>query len=390
MNQPRRICVVTGTRAEYGLLKGLLRKLQADPAIELQLVVTAAHLQDAFGRTVGEIEADGMPIAARVELPLDGGAPVGAAKALGQGVGGMAEALHGLAPDLVVVLGDRIELLAVASCCLILGIPLAHIHGGEITEGAIDDAVRHAVTKMAQLHFPAAEAYRDRILQMGEMPERVIVSGAPGLDNIAAADFLPPEQLARDFRLALDQPVLAVTCHPETASSAPDAPARAMLDALDAYPQATIVFTAANADPGGEAINQMIDVWVAGRPNAAVFASLGMQRYLSLLKIAAAVIGNSSSGLIEAPALGVPTVNIGDRQKGRLRARSVIDCASDADAVGRAIARALSPGFRAEAQNAEPPYGRPGAAAIIHRALADCDPSQLLQKRFVDRPGAPA
>ena len=206
MTRSRRIAVVTGSRAEYGLLRGLLRRLRDDPAVELILIVTAAHLRPEFGLTVSEIEADSIPIAARVPLPLDGGTPLAAARALGQGVGAMADAIHRLLPDVVVVLGDRIELLAVASSCLLLGVPLAHIHGGEITEGAIDDAIRHAVTKMAHLHFPAAEAYRNRIVQMGEMPERVFVTGAPGLDNIAEQPRLTREQLENDLGLALYDP----------------------------------------------------------------------------------------------------------------------------------------------------------------------------------------
>lgn len=386
MTRTRRICVVTGTRAEYGLLQGLLHKLRADPTIELQVIVTAAHLQSAFGMTVTEIEEDGMPIAARVPLPLDGGTPLNAAKALGQGLDHMADALHILLPDVVVVLGDRIELLAVAASCLILGIPLAHIHGGEITEGAIDDAVRHAITKMAHLHFAAAESYRDRILQMGEMPERVFVTGAPGLDNIDNLDFIARDALERDLGIALKEPLLIATCHPETASVSSEAPAVAMLEALAAFPEATIVFTKANADPGGDVINGKIERWVAGRPGAHLFASLGMRRYLSLLRIASAVVGNSSSGIIEAPTLSIPTVNIGDRQKGRLRAISVIDCPADPRAIQSAIDRALSPAFLAEAKNAKSPYGRGGAADAIHRVLASCDPAHLLQKTFVDIP----
>ena len=390
MTRPRRICVVTGSRAEYGLLRGLLQRLRDNPAIEMSLIVTAAHLQPEFGLTVGEIEADKMPIAARVQLPLDGGTPLAAAKALGQGTGVMAEAIHRLSPDVVVVLGDRIELIAAASSCLLLGVPLAHIHGGEITEGAIDDAIRHAITKMAHLHFAAADAYRDRILQMGEMRERVFVTGAPGLDNITEQPTTTREQLERDLGLALKEPVLAVTCHSETASETPIAAAEAMLEALSAFPQAAIVLTKANADPGGTAINQMIEKWAEGRPNAAVVASLGIQRFHSLLHIASAIVGNSSSGVIEAPALGLTTVNIGDRQKGRLRSASIIDCEANPQAIKDAIIRALSPAFRAQAKTATPPYGRGGAADAIHRILTTCDLAGLLKKAFVDLPMAKA
>jgi len=387
MTQPsRRICVVTGSRAEYGLLRGLLLRLRTDLAVTPLLIVTAAHLQPEFGLTVSEIEADGMPIAARVPLPLDGGTPLSAAQALGQGLGAMAEALRQLTPDIVVVLGDRIELLAVASSCLLLGIPLAHIHGGEVTEGAIDDAIRHAVTKMAHLHFTAADTYRDRVLQMGEMNDRVFVTGAPGLDHITEPPAMSRDELAHDLGLALSGPVLAVTCHPETASGAPLAAATAMLAALDSVPQAAIVLTKANADPGGAAINQMIAQWADGRPNVLFVPSLGMKRYQSLLHIASAMVGNSSSGVIEAPALGLPAVNIGDRQKGRLRSASIIDCEATPQAVKNALARALSPAFQAEAKNAKAACGRGGAAEAIHRVLATCDLAGLLKKTFVDRP----
>jgi UDP-N-acetylglucosamine 2-epimerase (non-hydrolysing)/GDP/UDP-N,N'-diacetylbacillosamine 2-epimerase (hydrolysing) len=383
---PRHICVVTGSRAEYGLLRGLLIRLQDDPSIRLSLVVTAAHLQAASGMTVREIEADGLPIAARVSLPLDGGSQLDAAMALGQGTQEMAQALHRLKPDIVVVLGDRIELLAVASCCTILGIPLAHIHGGEITEGAIDDAIRHAITKMAHIHFPAADVYRNRILQMGEMPERIVTAGAPGLDNIAEFTPLSLSELERDLGLTLRDPIIVATCHPETASTFPEASAAAMLEALDAFPQATIIITRANADPGSANINRMIEDWATARTNALVVTSLGVHRYLSLLRIAAAVVGNSSSGIIEAPAIGVPTVNIGDRQKGRLRSASILDCPANASSVKDAISYALSPSFQDKARKAVPPYGRGGAAATIHRELANCALAGLLKKSFVDQP----
>lgn len=388
MTQRRRICVVTGSRAEYGLLRGLLSRLRVDSSLELSLIVTAAHLRPEFGFTVGEIEADGMPIAARVPLPLDGGKALTTAQALGQGLGAMAEAIHRLRPDVVVVLGDRIELLAVASSCLLLGIPLAHIHGGEITEGAIDDAIRHAVTKMAHLHFTSASAYRDRVLQMGEMADRVFVTGAPGLDDIAEGPAVTREQLEHDLGLALKEPVLAVTCHPETMSRAPLAATEATLEALDSFPKATVILTNANADPGGASINQMIERWVQGRQNAHFIRSLGIRRYHALLHYASAVVGNSSSGVIEATALGLPTVNVGDRQKGRLRSASIIDCAATTTAVTEAIGRALSPAFRAAAKTSTAPYGCGGAADAIHRVLANCDLAGLLQKTFVDIPVA--
>ncbi|MBC7905486.1 MAG: UDP-N-acetylglucosamine 2-epimerase (hydrolyzing) [Rhodospirillaceae bacterium] len=383
---PRRIAVVTGTRAEYGLLKGLIRRLHTDQTIDLALVVTAAHLDPAFGETWREIEADGLPITAKVPMVLDGGSRLAAARGLGAGTAAMAEALENLRPDLVVVLGDRMELLAVASACVILGLPLAHIHGGEITEGAMDDAIRHALTKMSHLHFAAAEPYRRRILQMGEAPERVVMAGALGIDNVMNTDFLDRAALEADLGFALDRPVLLVTYHPETMDDRPPAEAfSALLTALERFPETRVVITKANADPGGQIINDMIDAWTAQRPDhARAFTSLGVRRYLSLMRHSAAVVGNSSSGIIETPAFGIPTVNIGGRQQGRLRADSIIDCGPGTEAITTAIAQALSEPFRHRAAATMPPYGRGGAAEAIHRVLASVEIAGLRHKHFVD------
>lgn len=381
----RRICVVTGSRAEYGLLSGLLRRLQADPQIDLQILATAMHLNPDFGLTYREIEADGFT-ATKVPLPVDGGDALQTAHALGEGTSAIADALYRMKPQLVVVLGDRIELLAVASACLILRIPLAHIHGGEITEGAIDDSIRHAVTKMAHLHFPAAEAYRRRIVQMGEPESHVFHTGALGIDNI---DEIPPiaeDDLRSDLEFNWQPPLIVATYHPETATTAaPEGGCIALLNALDTFPEASIVLTKANADPGGRIINEMIDSWVAPRSERArVFASLGMRRYLSLLRYADVMVGNSSSGIIEAPAVGLPTVNIGDRQKGRLRAASIIDCPTEVQAISDAIRLALSADFHLRARKQTPPYGRGGAAEKIHTVLRSWPLSDLNRKNFAD------
>ncbi|WP_341894449.1 UDP-N-acetylglucosamine 2-epimerase [Ferrovibrio terrae] len=387
MSERRRICVITGTRAEYGLLSGLLQRMQADSAIELQILATAAHLNSDLGLTYREIEADGFRIT-KVPMPIDGGETLATAQAVGSGLAALAETLHALHPDIVVVLGDRIELLAAASACLVLGIPLAHIHGGELTEGVIDDAIRHAITKMAHLHFPATEVYRNRILQMGEAPDRVFAVGALGIDNINQVDLIPPETLGKDLDFRLQSPMLIVTYHPETLDAeSPLTGCQALLSALDTMPEARIVFTKANADPGGQAINRLIANWTernVGR--AKVFASLGMRRYLSLLHTADAVVGNSSSGIIEAPAMGIPTVNIGERQAGRLRAASILDCPADSDAIAASIHVALSASFREKARQCEPPYGRGGAAERIHQILMTQPLAGLLRKSFVDLP----
>jgi UDP-hydrolysing UDP-N-acetyl-D-glucosamine 2-epimerase len=387
MSERRRICVITGTRAEYGLLSGLLRRMQADDAIELQVLATAAHFSADLGLTYREIEADGFEIM-KVPMAIDGGDALATTQAVGTGMAALAGALDALAPDIVVVLGDRIELLAAASACLILGIPLAHIHGGELTEGVIDDAIRHAVTKMAHLHFAATTVYRDRILQMGEAPARVFAVGALGVDNIAETNLLDRAALETDLGFALQAPLLVATYHPETlAAESPLAGCKALLAALDTMPESRIVFTKANADSGGQAINHLVEDWAARNTGRArVFASLGMKRYLSLLQVADVVVGNSSSGIIEAPALGVPTVNVGDRQAGRLRAASILDCPAEANAIAAAISKATSTSFRDQAARSEPPYGRGGAAARIHEILRSQPLDGLLRKKFIDLP----
>lgn len=382
----RRICVVTGSRAEYGLLSGLLRRLKDDPTIDLHVLATGMHLNPDFGLTYREIENDGF-VVIKVPLPLDGRDNLQAARALGQGTSAISEMLAQLGPDIVVVLGDRIELLAVSAACLVLRIPMAHIHGGEITEGAIDDAIRHAVTKMAHLHFPAAETYRRRILQMGEPADHVITTGALGIDNIADIPPIAQDALQREIGFIWQFPLMVVTYHPETSSDLdPEAGCSTLLAALDAIPDAYIAFTMANADPGGRIINEAIAAWIRGREERAkLFPSLGARRYLSLLRHADAVVGNSSSGIIEAPALGVPTVNIGDRQKGRLRASSIIDCPTEADAIAEAIRLALSVDLLRPAATDTPPYGHGGAASRIHAALRDWPLAELRQKHFIDR-----
>ncbi|MBS4048011.1 MAG: UDP-N-acetylglucosamine 2-epimerase (hydrolyzing) [Alphaproteobacteria bacterium] len=385
MTQSRRICVVTGSRAEYGLLSGLLRRLKADPAIELQVLATAMHLNPDFGLTYREIENDGF-IPIKVALPVDGGDHLQTAQALGEGTSAIAEALNRLKPQLVVVLGDRVELLAVSSACLLLRIPIAHIHGGEITEGAVDDAIRHAVTKMAHLHFPAAESYRRRIVQMGEPEDHVFATGALGIDNINDMQPIEQHRLKDELDFAWQHPLILATYHPETATAvSSEAGCAALLTALDAFPEAFIALTKANADPGGRTINLMIEDWVSRNgKRAKLFASLGAHRYLSLLRHADVMVGNSSSGIIEAPALGVPAVNIGDRQTGRLKATSIIDCATDGDAIADAIRLAMSTDFRNRAKEAIPPYGKGGAAEKIHAVLKSWSLEELSRKRFVD------
>ena len=386
----RRVCVVTGSRADYGLLRWLMQDVADDPGLVLQVVATGSHLSPAFGLTRREIEADGFVLNAAVDLAQEGDSRLAVAQATGRAVVGIAEALERLAPDLVVLLGDRFEIFAAAQAAYLLQVPIAHLHGGELTEGALDDALRHAITKLAALHFVAADAFRDRVLQLGEPPERVHVVGALGLDAIERLDL--PEQAALEAELgfALGAPTLLVTYHPETlAARDPGADAEALLAALDRFPEARVVLTRPNADPGHQAIAERLEAWAAARPERArLYDSLGQRRYLATLRAAAVAVGNSSSALIEAPALGTPTVNIGGRQDGRPRAASVIDCAPSAEAIQDAIAQALDPAFRAAASAADSPYGGPGAAARVKAVLASVALEPLRTKRFHDLPAA--
>lgn len=382
----RKLCVVTGTRAEYGLLYWLLREIEADEALDLQLAVTGMHLSPEFGMTVEAIEADGFAVDARVEMLLSSDTPVGIAKSIGLGVIGFADAFARLRPDLVVVLGDRFEILAAAQAALVAKIPIAHIHGGEATKGLIDDPIRHAVTKMAHFHFVAAEPFRRRVIQLGEHPDRVHLVGAPGLDHLRRSALLDREALEASLGFELRTPTLLATYHPVTLDTGdPSQPMRELLAALDERPDALVIFTKANADTDGRVINEMIDAYAAEHPERVkAFTSLGQQRYLSALHQVDAVVGNSSSGIIEAPAAGVPTVNIGDRQGGRLRAASVVDCAADRDAIGVALRKALDPTFRGEVRHMNSPFGDGDASRQIKEHLKEASLEDLLKKGFYD------
>jgi UDP-hydrolysing UDP-N-acetyl-D-glucosamine 2-epimerase len=380
----RKICVFTGTRAEYGLLYWLLKEMQADSRIDLKVLVSGSHLEPEFGETWREIAADGFTIDAKVDMHLDSDAPVAVAKSMALGLAGCAEALDRLKPDLLVVLGDRYEALAAAEAALLLRIPVAHIHGGEATEGAIDEQIRHAITKLAHLHFAAAEPYRERVLQMGEASERVFAVGAPGLDHVSKTKLLSRIELERELSFKFGERNLLVTYHPATLDPASPAETfQRLLDALDRLPEIHLILTKSNADVGGRAINAAIDDYTKRRQGRVLaVSSLGQQRYLSVMAQVDAVVGNSSSGIVEAPAMGKPTVNIGARQQGRARAPSVIDCADDTDAIVAAIACALSPIVQATAARRESPYGTGGASKRIKDVLASVELDRLLAKRF--------
>ena len=382
----RKICVVTGSRADYGLLYWLLREIADDADLDLRIVATGMHLAPQFGLTWRIIEDDGFALDAKVDMLLAGDTPVAVAKSLGVGTMGMAEALARLAPDIVVVLGDRFEILAAAQAAMILGIPLAHLHGGEASEGVVDEAIRHSITKMAHLHFVAAEPYRRRVVQLGEQPHRVFDVGAPGLDNIQRLELLDRQSLEEALGFALGGDFLLVTYHPVTLGDrAPAHGAGELVAALDAFPDHRVLITGVNADAGNDHVTRVISAYAERDPGrVALFASLGQLRYLSAMRHCAAVVGNSSSGIIEAPAMGIPTVNMGDRQRGRIRAGSVIDCDERREDIAAAIGKALSPEFRDLARATESPFGRGGVAQRIAAVLKEADLDGILMKPFHD------
>jgi UDP-hydrolysing UDP-N-acetyl-D-glucosamine 2-epimerase len=383
----RRICIVTGTRAEYGLLYWLMREIADAKDLTLQIVATAMHLEPAFGYTVDQIRKDGFTVDAEVPMDLARDDAASIARATGCGLAGLADAFDRLKPDIVVLLGDRFETLAAATAAALMRIPIAHIHGGEISEGAIDDAMRHAITKLSHLHFVAAEAFRGRVIQMGEAPEHVFTVGAPGLDHLARRTLPDRAAVAERVGRPLDQPLFLVTYHPATLGEGdPAADLEELLAALDRFTDAVVVFTKANADAGGRAINARLEAYVAANAGRAVLvASLGSDFYFGALKEAAVVIGNSSSGLIEAPAAGTPTVNIGIRQDGRPRSASVVDCVDRRDAIEAAIRRALEPAMQQILASQTPAYGRAGNASLqIFERLRSAPLDGILVKRFHD------
>jgi UDP-hydrolysing UDP-N-acetyl-D-glucosamine 2-epimerase len=382
------IAVFTGTRAEYGLLYWLMKDIAADPELELKLIVSGTHLSPEFGLTYQQIEQDGFKIDERIEMLLSSDTSVGVVKSMGVALLGLADALARQQPDVLVILGDRFEALAAAQAAMLQRIPVAHLHGGEITEGAYDDAIRHAITKLSYLHFTAAEPYRQRVIQLGEAPERVFNVGAVGLDHIIKTPLLSMEELQSSFGFTLDSPFFVVTYHPVTLADEPaEESFRALLAALDNYPDHQVILTYPNADDGGRAIIPLLEQYAAANP-ARVLAipSLGYRRYLSAVKHCAAVIGNSSSGIIEVPSLGVPTVNIGQRQQGRLAAQSVLHCEANGVSIAQCIAQALQPMAPSAFTN---PYGAGDASSQIVARLKHLTTPTIKQFHDLDRSPSP-
>jgi UDP-hydrolysing UDP-N-acetyl-D-glucosamine 2-epimerase len=380
----KKIAVFTGTRAEYGLLYWLIKDINEDPDLTLQLLVSGMHLSSEFGETYKQIEKDGFNIDEKIEILLSSNSSVGTAKSMGLGVLGFADALDRLHPDALVVLGDRFEALAVAQTAMIMRIPILHLHGGEITEGAYDDAIRHAITKLSFLHGTSTEEYRQRVIQLGESPERVKNIGAIGLDHLVRSDFMCVNEIGNSLNFDLKQPYFLVTYHPVTlGEEPPEESFLALTGALDEFKDHKVIITYPNADDGGRKIIPLLEAYA--RENAdriLAIPSLGQKRYLSTVKHATAVIGNSSSGIIEVPAFDVPTVDIGIRQKGRLAAKSVLNCSADEESIIEAIESAVSRSYKSINEKIHNPYGLGNASAQAIEMLKNLD--FKLTKSFYD------
>ena len=381
----RTVCVVTGTRADYGLLRWVMEGIRQSPDLHLQVIATGMHLSPEFGLTYREIEKDGFAIDRKVEMLLSSDTPAGVTKSMGLGLIGFGEAIEQLKPDLMLLLGDRFEIFAAAAAAMVARVPLAHLHGGETTEGAIDEAIRHSITKMSHLHFVAAEEYRRRVVQLGEAPERVFLVGGLGIDNIKRLDLLDRAALEASLDFKLGPKNLLVTFHPVTLEkSTAGAQMTELLAALDALEDTHLIFTMPNADTDGRILIAMIEQFVATHPNARVYTSLGQMRYLSCISQVDGVVGNSSSGLIEVPSFRKGTVNIGDRQRGRLKAGSVIDCAPDRQSIADALRTLYSAEFQSRLATVRNPYGEGGASEKVVRVLQEYPLDQLLKKPFYD------
>ncbi|MCW9035968.1 MAG: UDP-N-acetylglucosamine 2-epimerase [Rhodospirillales bacterium] len=382
----RRIAVVTTSRADYGIYRPLLLRLQANPNIELQLVVGGMHLKAKFGNTLDEILTDGINSAAKVDMLSDDDSALGMALAMGIGTQEFAKAFNDLKPDILVVLGDRYEMYSAVVAAQPFAIPIAHLHGGELTLGALDDNFRHSITKMSHLHFAATEVYANRIKQLGEESWRVITSGGLALDNLLTMDLMDAKSLSASIDIPLEPAPLLVTYHPTTRHDlSVEVQINGLLRVLNDI-ETPILFTAPNADEGGEVIRRLIEQFVTGRDNAKLVENLGTLRYFSLMSFGAAMVGNSSSGVTEAASFALPVVNIGTRQEGRLRPANIIDVNEDAKSIKEGITKALSPEFKDSLKGLKNPYqNENGAAAMIHQTLATIEINQtLVKKRFID------
>jgi len=381
----RKICVLTGTRAEYGLLYWLMKEIEKDKDLELQLIVTGMHLSPEFGLTYKEIEKD-FKIDKKIEMLLSSDTSIGISKSMGLAQISFTEAYEELQPDMLVVLGDRYEIFSAVSSAMIARIPIAHLHGGETTEGAFDESIRHSITKMSHLHFTATKEYQNRVIQLGEQPNRVFNVGGLGIDNIKKLKLLSKKEFEKSIDFKLNIKNILVTFHPVTLeNSTASQQFQNLLDAIDTLEDTNIIFTKANSDTDGRIINSMIDEYMQNNSKKSVcFTSLGQLRYLSALQYVDAMVGNSSSGLLEAPSFKIGTINIGDRQKGRIKAESVIDCDSNIDSINNGFKKLYSNDFKNILVNSTNPYGEGGASIKIKNIIKDINLNGILKKSFFD------
>ena len=379
----RRVCIVTGSRAEYGLLYWLIKEVKADKDLKLQLIVTGMHLSSEFGSTYKEIEKD-FKIDKKIDMQLSFDTSVGISRSMGIAQTSIAEAYNELKPDIVVVLGDRYEIFSAASAAMIAKIPIAHIHGGEITEGSWDDCIRHCISKMSHLHFTATEEYKNRVIQLGEHPNRVFNVGGVGIENIKRLKLLSKNELENLINFKLNKRNLLITFHPVTLdNNTSQEQFQELLDAINKLDDTNIIFTKTNSDLNGKVINKMIDGYTSGNPKKSIgFTSLGQLRYLSTLQYVDAVVGNSSSGLLEAPSFKIGTINIGDRQKGRIKAPSVINCEPKKNSILVALTELYSKKFLKILKTSINPYGDGHSSQKIIKKIKKVDLNTILKKSF--------
>lgn len=380
----RKICVITGSRAEYGLLSGLMKVIHEDTELQLQVIATNMHLSPEFGMTYQEIEKDGFSIDKKVEMLLSSDTPNATAKSVGLGTIGFADAYEDLKPDIIIVLGDRYEILSAVSTALFYKIPVAHLHGGEITEGAYDDCIRHAITKMSHLHFTSTEEYRNRVIQLGEHPKRVFNVGAIGIENIKNIPLMSKDELEKSLGFTISDKCILVTFHPVTLDNlTAEKQSKNLLAALDTLKGYQIIFTMPNSDTNGRIIMQEIEKYVENNRNRTIaFKSLGLKRYLSALQYVTAVVGNSSSGIIEVPSFGIPTLNIGDRQKGRIAAESVIHCGATLHDIVSGLQEVLSNEQKTVSKVCNNPYEKQHTINSILNIIKDYPLDNLVRKSF--------
>jgi GDP/UDP-N,N'-diacetylbacillosamine 2-epimerase (hydrolysing) len=381
----KKVCVVTGTRAEYGLLRWVIEGIRQSTVLDLQLIATGMHLSPEFGLTVNAIEADGYHVDRKIEMLLSSDTAVGVTKSMGLGMIGFADALAELKPDLMLLLGDRYEIFAAASAAMIARVPIAHLHGGETTQGAFDESIRHSITKMSHLHFVAAEEYRHRVIQLGEQPEHVFKVGGLGIDSILRLQLLSRDELQEALNFRFLSRNLLVTFHPVTLEFNTAAQQmKELLAALSELSETGLIFTMPNADTESRELFRQIQDFCEKHPQAKAYTSLGQLRYLSCMRHVDGVVGNSSSGLLEVPSFKKGTINIGDRQKGRLKAQSIIDCEPIRSSISNAIEKMFSPQFQNQLSTVKNPYGDGGASAAVVKILKGCSLKGILKKRFHD------